>query len=124
MYIAGITTVLSGSFNSDSLAYVQANQASWHGTLHDLSGSIGTACAIVATFFFRGVFARDAQWRRFAPHALMFAITMVSTFVLVLVAPTDSFGVAQRLFVTVDVLWMGTLGCGLLGAKAALPHHS
>jgi hypothetical protein len=120
MYVVGITVVLTAAFNSDSIADVEANRASWHGTLHDLFGFISFGCVIVAAFFLRGVFARDAQWRRFAPHALMFAITMVATFVLVLIAPMDSFGVAQRVFVTVDLLWIGTLGCGLLGAEPAL----
>ena len=121
MYVVGITTVVTGLFNSDSIADVDAGRTSWHGTLHDLFGFIGFACVIVALFFLRGVFARDAQWRRFAPHALMFAIVIVATFVLMMAAPADTFGVAQRVFVTVDLLWIGTLGCGLVGAEPALP---
>jgi hypothetical protein len=53
----------------------------------------------------------------------MFAITMAATFVLVLVAPLDSFGIAQRVFVMVDLLWIGTLGCGLVSAAPALPNQ-
>jgi Protein of unknown function (DUF998) len=121
MYLVGITTVVSGLFNSDSIDDLNANRVSWHETVHDLAGFTGIIFMVVATLFLRGVFARDAQWRRFAPHALMFAIASVAMFVLVMAAPMDSFGVAQRAFVTVDVLWIGTLGCGLLGAEPALP---
>jgi hypothetical protein len=121
MYVVGITTVLTGLFNSDSIADVDAGRASWHGTIHDLLGFVSFACMIVATFFLRGVFARDAQWRRLAPHALMFAMTIVSAFVLLMATPSDSIGVAQRVFVTIDLLWIGTLGCGLVGAGPALP---
>jgi len=121
MYVAGITVVLNGLFNSDSIADVEANRTSWHGALHDLFGLISFVCVIVASFFLRGVFARDPQWHRFAPHALMFAIISAATFVLMLVAPSDSFGIAQRVFVTVDVLWLGSLGCCLIGAEPALP---
>src|SRR5215510_6763935 len=121
MYIVGITVVITAFFNSDSIFDEEAGRTSWHGMLHDLLGFISFGCLIVAAFFLRGVFARDAQWRRFAPHALMYAITMLATLALVLVAPLDSFGVAQRVFVTVDLLWIGTLGCGLLGAEPTLP---
>jgi hypothetical protein len=121
LYVGGITTVLTAFLNTDALADTDAGRTSWHGTAHQLLGFIGIACLTVATFFLRGVFARDAQWRRFAPHALMFAVTTLAMFVLVLVAPTDSFGIAQRLFVTVDLLWIGTLGGALLGAERAVP---
>ena len=50
--------------------------------IHDLCGLIGMALVMMAMFFLRGVFARDPQWRRFAPHALLFAITMSLDFVL------------------------------------------
>jgi hypothetical protein len=123
MYVVGITVLLSAIFNSDSIFDEEANRTSWHGMLHDLFGFIGFVCLFVATFFLRGVFARDAQWRRFAPHALMFAITMVATFVLMLVAPTDNFGIAQRVFVMVDLLWIGTLGCALVSAGPAVPNQ-
>jgi hypothetical protein len=123
MYIIGITTVLTGFFNSDSIADAEANRMSWHGTIHDLLGFVSFLCLVVATFFLHGVFARDAQWRRFAPHALMFAIAMLAMFVLVLAAPTDSVGVVQRVFVAVDLLWIGTLGCGLIGAGPTAPHQ-
>jgi hypothetical protein len=74
---------------------------------------------IVAAFFLRGVFAGDPQWRRFALHTQLFAIIIVVTFVLMMVAPLDSVGVAQRVFVTVDLFWIGTLGCALVGAEPA-----
>jgi len=122
LYVGGITTVLTAFLNSDALADTDAGRTSWHGTVHQLLGFIGIVCLTVATFFLRGVFARDAQWRRFAPHALMFAIATVATFVLVLVAPMDSFGIAQRVFVTVDLLWIGTLGCGLVSAEHVAEH--
>jgi hypothetical protein len=123
LYVAGITTVLTAFLNSDGVVNADAGRTTWHGTLHDLLGFIGIACMIVAAFFLRGVFARDAQWRPFAPHALMFAIAIAATFVLVLVAPGDSFGIAQRVTVTVDLLWIGTLGCGLVGAGPGLPNQ-
>ena len=121
MYVGGITTVLTAFLNSDAVADMDAGRTSWHGTLHGLLGFIGVACMTVSVFFLRGVFARDAQWRRFAPQALMFAITTLAMFVLVLVAPMESFGIPQRLFVTVDLLWIGTLGCGLVSAEHVLP---
>jgi Protein of unknown function (DUF998) len=123
MYFVGITVVLTGFFNSDSIDDLEADRMSWHGTIHDLLGLIRFVGVVVAAFFLRGVFARGPHWRRFAPHALMFAVTMLGTFVLVLVAPTDSVGVAQRVFVTVDLLWIGTLGCALVGAGPALPNQ-
>src|SRR5262245_18464899 len=122
MYVVGITTIIGGLFNSDSIMEEEAGHTSWHGMLHDLFGFVAFGCAYVATFFLRGVFARDPQWRRYAPHALMFAISMMATFALMLIAPTDSFGIAQRVFVTVDLLWVGTLGCALLGVVPALPN--
>ena len=43
------------------------------------------------------------------------------TFVLMMAAPVDTIGVAQRVFVTQAlVLRIGTLGCGLVGAEPAL----
>lgn len=116
LYVAGITTVLTAFLNSDTVADADAGRTSWHGALHDLLGFIGIVCMITSATFLRGVFARDAQWRRFAPHALMFAVAMAAGLVLVLAAPMDSFGISQRVFVTVDLLWIGTLGCALLGA--------
>jgi hypothetical protein len=120
-YASGILVVVGGLFNSDSIAYTNAGKESWHGAVHDLSGFISFALLTVATFFLRGVFARDAQWRRFTPHALMFAVVIVVTFVLTVEGPSDSFGVAQRVFVAVDLLWIGTLGCALIGTVPALP---
>ena len=118
-YVGGVTQLLTAVFNSDSIADSDAGRSSWHGTLHDLSGFIGFVCLMLATFFLRGVFARDVQWRRFAPHALLYGFALTAIFALVLFAPSDSFGIAQRVFVTVAVLWIGTLGCALLGADPA-----
>lgn len=120
MYITGITTFISGLFNSDSLADSDAGRTSWHGMIHDLSGFIGIALVLVALFFLRGVFARDPQWRRFAPHALLFAIACLVTFVVMMLGTPDNFGVAQRVFVTVDALCLATLGCCLLTAPPAV----
>jgi hypothetical protein len=96
MYVTGITTFFSGLFNSDSLADSDAGRSSWHGMIHDLSGFIGIALVLVALFFLRGVFARDPQWRRFAPHALLFAIACLVSFVVMKLGTPDNFGVAQR----------------------------
>jgi hypothetical protein len=124
LYFVGITTFLSGLFNSDSIADADAGRTSWHGLIHDLSGFLGIACVLVTLFMLRGVFARDPQWRPFAPHAVLFGIACIVTFVLVMAAPEDSFGVAQRAFVTVDALCMATLGCALLGMERAEPGPS
>jgi len=121
IYITAVTVLATAFFNSDSVADQQANVSTWHGTLHDLFGFLGFACVTVATFFLRGVFTRDPQWRRFAPHALLFAIVIVVMFAVTIFAPLDSFGVAQRVFVMVDVLWLGTLGCALLTAEPVVP---
>src|SRR5215510_13102087 len=59
-----------------------ARTSSWHGTLHDLSGFLGFICLTLATFFLRGVFARDPQWRRFAPHTLLYGTSLVACFAL------------------------------------------
>jgi len=119
LYAVAVTTFVSGLFNSDSVADANTGRTTWHGAIHDLGGFSGILLAVTATFLLRGVFARDPQWRRFAPHALMFAILMVATFALVLFAPWESFGIAQRVFITIDVLWIGTLGCALLSAQPA-----
>lgn len=87
--------------------------------LHDLSGLLGFACMIVVLVFLRGVFARNSQWRRFAPHMILFLVIVVTAFVLLLSGGPDSFGIAQRVFVTIDVLWIGTVACGLLGTEPA-----
>jgi hypothetical protein len=121
LYVTAVTVLLSAFLNSDSIADEEAGRTSWHGMLHDLFGFIGFACLVLATFFLRGVFARDTQWHRFAPHALLFAIIITVTLALTVFAPLDTFGIAQRVFITVDLLWIGTLGCGLLGAEPALP---
>jgi uncharacterized protein DUF998 len=121
IYVGGIATVLSGFFNSDPISEMEAGRASWHESLHDLAGVIGFVCLIVATVFLRGVFARDAQWRRFAPHAVLFAIAIAVMFGMTIFAPVDVVGVVQRVFVTVALLWIATLACGLLTAEPALP---
>lgn len=119
-YVGGVTQLFTAVFNSDSIADSDAGRASWHGTLHDLSGFLGFICLTLATFFLRGVFARDAQWRRFAPLALLYGFALTGLFALVLFAPSDTFGIVQRVFVTVAVLWIATLGCGLIGAKPVM----
>lgn len=121
LYISGITDIGSGLFNSDSIADPEAGPASWHQILHDLFGFLGMGCVMVALFFLRGVFARDAQWHRLAPQAPMFAIVNVATFVLMMAASTDTIGVAQRVFVTQALLCLGTLACGLVGSESAPP---
>jgi hypothetical protein len=121
LYVVGIVQVFTALSNSDSIDDVDADRTSWHGAIHDLSGVIGLCCVVVALFFLRGVFARDGQWHRFAPLALMYALASVAMFALVLAAPTESFGVAQRVFITVATLCMATLGCGLLGVERAQP---
>src|SRR5262245_5375384 len=106
LYASAVTVLLSAFLNSDSIADEEAGRTSWHGMLHDLFGFIGFGCSVLATFFLRGVFARDAQWHRFAPHALLFAITISGMLVLTVFAPLDSFGIAQRVFVAVVLLWI------------------
>jgi hypothetical protein len=121
IYVTGIATVISGCFNSDPISAMEAGQSSWHENIHDLAGVISFVCITVATFFLWGGFGRDAQWRRFAPHAVVFGIATAVMFGMTFFAPVDVVGVVQRVFVTVALSWMATLGCGLLTAEPALP---
>jgi hypothetical protein len=58
----------------------------------------------------------------FAPHALMFAIATRRDVRARAGRPDWTASVSRSgLFVTVDLLWIGTLGGALLGAERAVP---
>jgi hypothetical protein len=106
----------SGVFNTDSTDAVLGGQdPSWHSMLHDVAGMIAFLGVIVGAFVLRGVFARDPRWRPLAPFALFFGLLLTGLLALMLASPSSSVGVAQRPFVALLLLWLGTLGCWLLG---------
>jgi hypothetical membrane protein len=111
MVVAALGYAASGVFDTDPIESVLAGEdPSWHGMLHDLSGVLAFLGTISAAFVLRGVFRRSSPWRAMAGVALLFGAALTVLLVIVLAAPAESVGVAQRAFLVVLLLWFGVVG--------------
>jgi Protein of unknown function (DUF998) len=108
-----------GVFDTDPVELVGAGaDPSWHGMLHDLSGMVAFAATIAATLVLRGPFTRSPGWQPMGRMALLFGSGLAALLVVMVAAPTDAVGVAQRPFLVVLLLWFGILGTWMLHRTA------
>lgn len=119
LLVAAVGILLSGLFNTDPVVGDSVETITVSGAIHDLSGFLAFITLIVSAFMLRGVFSRDAAWRPFAPTAAMFGVTMLVLLVVLVAAPMEAVGVAQRPFILAVLLWIGTIGCSMVGAGAS-----
>jgi hypothetical protein len=76
---------------------------------------------LIASWFLRGVFARDDSYEHLARTELWFAVLLTVTFLIVWVAPAfGAVGIAQRVFVLVMLTWLLVLAANIRRADKSV----
>ncbi|GAA3551664.1 hypothetical protein GCM10022222_39040 [Amycolatopsis ultiminotia] len=108
--MAGAGLALAGVFVSDP---VPADHATWHGTIHNVVGTISSA-ALVAACFVAARWQATALWRW---YSIAVGVAMPLTFVVALVE-TETLGIWQRLTNVIGWTWLIVLALRARGAAA------
>jgi hypothetical protein len=117
--ISGLTTFISGAFNSNELVDGEVVNMTAAGAIQEVAGFVGFLCMIAATFLLRKAFLVTSGWESRAKWALLAAVANVVGLVGT-AAPTPWFGLAQRAFLVIIVTWSIVLANWLRAA----PDHA
>ncbi len=99
--LVGVGLALSGVFTSDP---VPAGEATWHGMVHNVTGTLSSAALIVACFT-AARWRPEAWWRR---YCIAVGVAMPVVF-LIGVALPDTLGIWQRLTNVLGWTWLATM---------------
>jgi len=121
LVVAGLAFVVAGFARDDCSSELQAcktrvkaGNVSWHHQVHDNVGIAVFLFLVLAPLMLARAFRRDRGWRDLRRYSL---ITGVLTLVLLLVFGGGSFtgwnGLAERLLITIPLVWIAGLGTRL-----------
>jgi Protein of unknown function (DUF998) len=100
--IAGLGFLAADVFVTDPAGAYEAGLATISGTVHDLAGLVQSLSVLIASWFLRGVLARDDSYEHLARTELWFAVLLTVAFLILWAAPAfGAVGVAQRAFAVV-----------------------
>lgn len=99
--LVGAGLALAGVFVSDP---VPTDHATWHGTIHNVVGTISSA-ALIAACFVAARWQATALWRW---YSIVVGVAMPLTFV-VAIAATETLGIWQRLTNVIGWTWLVVL---------------
>lgn len=104
--ISAIATMLAAVFRADP-----ENVTTTHGTVHQMLGVVSFVTLVAAMFVCARRFRHVPMWQAWALPSLVWGIAAVAAFLLVPtnLLGTDSFGIAQRIFLAVWLSWPITL---------------
>jgi hypothetical membrane protein len=128
LVLAGVMFVVAGIARDDCSSELQAckkrvnaGDVSWHHQVHDNVGIAVFLALVLAPLVLARAFRRDSRWRDLRRYSL---VTGAVTFALLLVFGGDSFsgwnGLAERILVTIPLVWIAVLGTRLARNAAAL----
>lgn len=109
--LVGAGLALAGVFLSDP---VPTHEATWHGMIHNVVGSISSV-ALIAACFVAARWQATALWRRYSIAA---GVAMPLTFILAAVA-AGTLGIWQRLTNVVGWTWLIVLALRAMRVSAA-----
>src|SRR5262249_34982120 len=121
LILAGAMFVVAGVARDDCSSELQAckkrvnaGDVSWHHKVHDNVGIAVFLVLVLTPLVLARAFRRDSRWRDLRRYSL---VTGVLTLVLLLVFGGDSFsgwnGLAERVLVTIPLVWIAVLGLRL-----------
>lgn len=108
--LVGGGLALAGVFVSDP---VPTDHATWHGTIHNVVGTISSA-ALIAACFVAARWQATALWRW---YSIAVGVAMPLTFV-VAIAATETLGIWQRLTNVIGWTWLVVLALRAMRAVA------
>src|SRR5215467_14021021 len=122
LVVAGLMFVVAGVARDDCSSELQAckkrvdaGDVSWHHTVHDNVGIAVFLVLVLAPLVLARAFRRDRRWRNLRRYSL---VTGALTLVLLLVFGGGSFsgwnGLAERILVTIPLVWIAVLGTRLV----------
>jgi hypothetical protein len=100
--LSGLLSFVSAFVHADASS---ANTSSTHGRIHVLVGVATFLLIIAAMFSAVRAFRRDTSWRPLATPTRLWAIVSIPLFLLIPLAGSADFGLAQRLFIGVLFAW-------------------
>jgi len=106
----GLVGILSGIFPTDPAGVTETTTA---GTVHGTAAFVTLLILLITPWLLRGVFARDAPYRRLARAQLWFAVLMTVGVVSLFVFYQGPIGLVQRLLVVVALAWLAVLAINL-----------
>lgn len=126
LYLIGIGLVGAGAFVMDPLM-TPVRELSWHAILHRVFGAPVLYGMPISAFLFARQFSRDPRWRPLVPWTVaMGIVTIVMTFVLLIVVALQRTGVTtnlwggaiQRTHHIVYFVWQAAVAVRLLRPRA------
>jgi hypothetical membrane protein len=129
LVVAGLMFAVAGVARDDCSSELQAckkrvdaGQVSWHHTVHDNVGIAVFLVLVLAPLVLARAFRRDSRWRNVQRYPL---VTGALTLVLLLVFGGASFsgwnGLAERILVTIPLVWVVVLGTRLARIDSGPP---
>jgi hypothetical membrane protein len=104
--VVGLLWIVIGIFQTGPGGEFEADTSDLEATIHDSAAVASFLLSVVVAFLFARVFRREDLWAKHARFTFIFAVLLLAAFLLFPVLGDDQFGLSQRIFIGILMIWL------------------